>query len=222
MQDPQASTEKVNESRRRLTKGSLAAPIVLATLASKNALAAAPYQCTISGILSGNTSAPAQTTPCNQLGRSPGYWKNHNNWPSPCIYGAPSAGNCPNASTVGTIFNGFSIGGATFADAFKCKNGTVVDPSQANWATASAKATMLQVLKTGGGLNDTAIAALGRAAVASLLNSLEFAGDYPLKPEQVIAMFNAVYMGGVYYVNPTTPWDRDQVKTYFESLYGGL
>jgi hypothetical protein len=48
--------ESININRRRLAKGGLAAPIVLATLASKHALADPLYACTVSGKLSNNTS----------------------------------------------------------------------------------------------------------------------------------------------------------------------
>ena len=72
-------------------------------------------------------------------------------------------------------------------------------------------------------LVETAIASLGRATVASLLNARQFGGqfgNYPLTESQVIAMFNAVYLGGTYQVNPTVQWTRDDVRNYFESLYG--
>jgi len=51
-----AQVQQVNETRRKLTKGALAAPIVAATLASRNALACSPHHLTCSGKLSGNTS----------------------------------------------------------------------------------------------------------------------------------------------------------------------
>ncbi|OYY95224.1 MAG: hypothetical protein B7Y41_01570 [Hydrogenophilales bacterium 28-61-23] len=222
--DPTSSENRpaVDEQRRRLTKGGLAAPIVIGALLSRPVLGAAPHNCTISGQISGNVSTHGTPVDCKTLGRSPGYWKTHNPWPNPTVYGSPAAGTCVTNATVGTRFNGFQINGATFLAAFRCKKGVVLDPQSTDWSTTTTKATMLQVLNTGGGLNDTAIFALGRATVASLLNSLFYAPNYPLKPEQVIAMFNAVYLGGKYQVNPTTFWDRDQVKIYFESLYGSL
>ncbi len=97
----------------------------------------------------------------------------------------------------------------------------VVDPSDKRFASG-VPATLLQVLETGGGLNDTEIAALGRAAVASLLNAAKFGTQYPLTGKQVIDMFNTVRSGGVYPINDSVSWNADQVKTYFESLYGNL
>lgn len=223
----QDSRPKINEQRRRLAKGGLAAPVVLGTLLSRPVLGAAPHNCTISGQLSGNVSTHGTPVDCKTLGRSPGYWKQPqkaSEWPAPLVYATVADGQCATSSVIGTRFNGFSMTGtAALANAFKCSSGVVLDPNDANFgATNTKKATMVQVLSTGGGLNDTAIKALGRATVASLLNSVKFAPDYPLTPAQVIAMFNAVYQGGKYQVNPTTQWDRDQVKNYFESLYGNL
>ncbi len=214
---------QVDEQRRRLTKGGLAAPIVMGTLLSRPVLGAAPYHCTISGQISGNISPrPGAGENCKTLGRSPGYWKNHQTWPTPFAWGAPAQGECPGQNTTGTLFNGFTINGATLELAFKCKDGAVLDPMDTNFDTVTSAATMLQVLQVGGGSNDTGIKALGRATVASLLNARQFGTDYPLTPERVIQMFNAVYKGGTYQVNATTFWSRDQVKTYFESLYGAM
>ena len=215
-------SKPISLSRRRFAQG--AAPVVLGSLISTPVLAngGPPYHCTISGKLSGNTSSPHDnTTPCNTLGRSPGYWGNKPNitWPGGLIQGdLPDSGCAWTNAVKGTLFKN------KFADAFRCKDGTIYDAAGGFPSGTSKFATMQQVLKTGGGLNDTAISALGRAAVASLLNALhpELALTYPLTPAKVIAMFNAVYLGGTYQVNETTFWTRDQVKTYFESLYEAL
>jgi len=266
----QDARPQVNEQRRRLTKGGLAAPIVLGTLLSRPVLGAAPYNCTISGQMSGNTSSHGDPVDCSTLGLSPGYWKNHESWPDPYVYGAPPAGQCPvdasstGTATPGTRFNQAAALGSIFQDVFRCvaiteektvetvtdecdppdnkytggpKAGQckqfktietttteqtgceVVGPSGTGFSTG-VPATLLQVLQTGGGLNDTDIAALGRAAVASLLNAAQFAPDYPLTGKQVIDMFNAVCNGGDYPINDSVSWNANQVKTYFESLYG--
>jgi hypothetical protein len=64
---------QVNEQRRRLAKGGLAAPIVVGTLLSRPVLGAAPHNCTISGQLSGNVSTHEQGI-CSTLGVSPATW----------------------------------------------------------------------------------------------------------------------------------------------------
>ncbi|NRF66537.1 hypothetical protein HLB44_06045 [Aquincola sp. S2] len=219
-----------NPSRRRWARAGMAAPVVLGSLASQPVLGTTTrYWCTISGKLSGNVSNHANLLNCKTLGKSPGYWKNKP-WPS----GGPMKGALPSNScsftsgTQGQAFNGYTADGKTLASAFKMKPTTdmckIVDATETGYGSLSLKATMLQVINTGGGLNDTAIAALGRATVASLLNAIEFGGsgpdDYPLTQGKIIDMFNAVYLGGTYQVNPSVAWNRDQVKTYFESLYG--
>jgi len=67
------------ESRRRFTKAGLAASGVLMTLASRQGLA-----CTAvspSGFTSMNQSRHSTGTP--SCGLTPGFWKNHDSWPSP-------------------------------------------------------------------------------------------------------------------------------------------
>jgi hypothetical protein len=54
--------------------------------------------------------------------------------------------------------------------------------------------TLVQVLSNGGGGLD----ALGRHAVAALLNSAPGAPNYPMTTSQVIAAFNAAYASGNY------------------------
>ena len=83
---------------------------------------------------------------------------------------------------------------------------------------------MLDGLSTSGGGN----IAFARAAIASLLNSLKFAPDYPLSPDQVQKLFNATCNGGTIAlstvfpgISGTTAWGMSHVKDYFESLYGG-
>lgn len=245
-QGQQTTQPPINAARRRLTQAGLAAPVVLATLASKNALATAPYNCTISGQLSGNTSTHGNTVNCNTLGHSPGYWRQTqhcDDWSyssyfqgSGMVDGNFKPIKCPTLdgskqSSEGTLFTT-----AGFAKVFKCTDttatvthghttstSTVVEIAcygDANFPSGPGDATLLQVVCNGG--NDAGLASLGRAAVASLLNAYRFAPNYPLTPNDVVQMFNAVCKGGTYQVNPTTFWTGDQVKAYFESLYGSL
>jgi hypothetical protein len=221
----------VSMSRRRFARAGAAAPVVLGSLVSKPVLAGEVeriYHCTISGQLSGNLSAHPNQIDCKTLGRSPGYWKNHLSWPGGVIAGTLPNNSCSfSGGTQGTAFNGYSSGGAVLGDAFRRKSANslcmVYDVSEGAVYTgidASKKATMLQVLNTGGGLNETSLKALGRATVAALLNAHAFGESYPLTTAQVIQMFNAVYKGGVYMANGNVPWDANKVKTFFESTYG--
>lgn len=198
-QEKQTTQPLADPTRRRLTQAGLAAPVVLATLASKNALAATPYNCTVSGMLSGNTSSHGTPVPCNTLGVSPGCWK------SPHV--------CGTASTYSnTRWPGPYKPSTPFKTAFS------------SYPAGFDTKTMLQGLSTGGGGN----IAFARAAIASLLNSLRFAPDYPLSPDQVQKLFNATCNGGTITlsnvfpgITGTTAWGMSDVKKYFESLYGG-
>ena len=220
----------VNHGRRRFARGGLAVPVVLGSLASKPVLGAeVPYICSISGQMSGNTSMPRDLQfDCNTLGRSPGYWKSKNGVKAWVGYQAgeleasKQGCACPAMKKPGTTFQA-----AFGVNAFRHLNCEVYDARQGFPTDSGTKeATMLQVLMTGGGLNDSALKALGRAAVASLLNasSPTYRSSYPLTPQQVIDMFRAVYLPGGTYPIPgsTVSWNADQVKDYFESLYGAL
>lgn len=243
----QNARPQVDEKRRRLAKGGLAAPIVLGTLLSRPVLGAAPYNCTISGQISGNVSSHGTPVDCGTLGRSPGYWRQpQKDWPN-FVYGSGMIDGSfkpiaiptldgSKESTEGTLFTS-----AGFSNAFKCIEKTssttvttghgknkktttmtetvhqIISEGDPDFSLAPGNATLLQVVAYGG--NDNKMASLGRAAVASLLNAYEFAPDYPLTPQAVVAMFNAVCTGGEYQINSTTSWDKDQVMAYFESLY---
>lgn len=195
-QEEQQTTQPLaNPTRRRLTQAGLAAPVVLATLASKNALATTPYNCTVSGQLSGNTSSHGTPVPCTSLGVSPGCWK------SPHVCGTVSSTRWPSPYKPTT----------PFTTAFS------------SHPTGFDTKTMLDALRARGGGN----IAFARAAIASLLNSLKFAPDYPLTPTQVQALFNATCNGRTITLSTVFPgitgstaWDMDDVKRYFESLYG--
>jgi hypothetical protein len=60
---------------------------------------------------------------------------------------------------------------------------------------------------------------LGAEAVAAFMNATQFAPNFPLTREQVVAMFNAVANGGLYTVNSSVQWDASQVKAYWQSLH---
>jgi len=220
---PQAPAP-VDASRRRFAKAGAATPVVLGSLLSKPALATQPYNCTISGQMSGNTSSHPNQVNCKALGKSPGYWKNASSWPAGTLKGNSPTSSCSFSGNKGTVFGGFASGGQTLIDAFRYRAESSAcvcyGLRDSNFASCGSKATMLQVLNSPGGLNDTMIYALGRATVATILNSLSVGTDYPITVAQAIKMFNAVApVGGKYQVNTTVFWDADQVMAYFQSLY---
>lgn len=188
----------VDATRRRLSQASLVAPVVLATLATKNALGATPYNCTVSGKLSGNTSTHHDPVDCKTLGVSPGCWK------SPHVKGSAT----------------------TYSDTkwpLPYKPSTLFKIAFSTYPAGYQNKSMIDVLENGGG-GDIALA---RAAVASLLNAYKFAPDYPLTPIQVQTLFNTTCNGGSINLSAIFPgitgsvsWTGSDVKDYFESLYG--
>lgn len=220
--DPSAPSDP---GRRRFTRGGLAAPVLLGTLASKPILGQAGVQCTVTGNMSGNTSVRGTQPACSQSGASSTSWLNNMSWPAPLTRGQLTNSNPDIQAASGTVFDGWILQGATnsyttsaifsqtstttssatLANAFKVKNGT-------------AKATMLQVLMPAALPTATAGNPLGIAVVTSLLNAFS-RPNYPVSAVQIIAMFNAVSGGGNYMVGGVTPWNQARVLQYLQSLY---
>lgn len=208
--------------RRALTGG---ASVVLSSLLAKPVLGAVPYNCTVSGQLSGNTSSHGASQSCASLAKSPAYWISNKDavpsvWPSGYVAGAlPAAGACvPDVpDTLGTLFHGVSILGVTLDDAYRCQGGALVQSS-----TGGASMSLLQVL-TLDALVGTQAAMLGSATVAVLFSAIISSPDFPLTPREIIVMFNAVYnngtYAGTYEVKTGVYWSALDVTNYFKSLY---
>lgn len=222
------SSTAVDETRRRLTKGGLAAPVVLATFSSHNALAgnSVPYKCTISGKLSGNTSQPG-TKSCSSLGRSCDQWKQYS-WTSikkgSCykysgqrLHTDPN--NNSNANLMGACMKDITWSGRKFKAVYSRKKDAWGVWQPVAPTTYNCKhMTLHEVLYLGddSGANKPW---LGREAVAAFLNAVECAPNFPLKPEEVIDMFNATCEGGTYEVKPGVHWDATKVCNYFSCLH---
>lgn len=212
MQDDKPQLNELpNPQRRRFTKGGLAAPVVLATLASKPVLGAGfSYHCTVSGKLSGNTSSPHGNT-CTISGtvKTADTWKTTDVsvWPSLAKYSGGSVRKFKD-----------SPGSATpkFNDVYKLPDGTT-------------PAKLLDVLN--GNLATTAPnPALGKEAVAALLNALALDGiggpaNFPIKAVEVTRLFNGVIGGGTVEATATFPgkrWGAAEVLTYFRCVNGAI
>lgn len=215
-------------ARRRLARAGLAAPVVLGTLISKPVLGQVPYNCTISGQVSGNLSNPGDAD-CSVLGYTPTYWRN-NTWPtnSGLLKGTlpNSACNFSGSGIVeGTLFASAASG---FTEAFRRNNVSgncvVFDYENAAYLNLTRQATLLQVLHTDplvSGLPDTPAKRFGRAAVASLLNSYQFP-SYPVSTILARKIFNQIRAQGFFQVNASVQWNRDRSTLYLESLFGGI
>lgn len=229
---PTSTPNQPDPLRRKLAKGGLALPVVLATLASKPVLGAPPYNCTISGQLSGNTSSHGDGENCADLGWTPDQYAAiaPSDWPSTPGYSDwttqafPYSVNFPDAPA--------SLA-AKFRDAFEKESPSNVVSVATVRDVLFGCATLPQPLgvcpggwtlrvKAGGGLlADEALALdLGREAVAACLNAIKFAPNFPLTLDSVVAMFNAVIVvGGAYAITPEVSWNASQVRDYFKSLH---
>jgi hypothetical protein len=209
----ETETEKkpVDLTRRRLAKGGLAAPVVLATLASRNALAAVPYQCTISGQMSGNASpnGPADSTPCNTLGYSGSYW---------------SATLSNNGQTLGARkLADLSLTSAYDTDHTTGQNFFIIAHDS---SSSTQPSTLYEILNYGAGSPAPPNLDYAKKALVLYLNAEALngsgSGQYPLTTVEAGAMFNAIVASAGY--SGTTSlgpfsWSNDQLKSYIDSLY---
>lgn len=196
-------TEKpaVDLRRRRLTKGGLAAPIVLATLASKNALAV-PYQCTLSGKLSNNISphGPKTTETC-QLGNGASYW----------------------VSAVNDTTTFTSVG---FFDDYYFKPTKIGNKYASTQRSGFTPATLKQILTVSTIPNTTSYhpkdLPFAKMAVVLWLNAPVSGDVYPLVKQQVVDMFNKAIQNQDY-IGTTSlgsfTWTPSDVRDYFSELY---
>ena len=221
--DPSALS---NPGRRRFTRGGLAAPVVLGTLASKPILGrAGGLQCTISGNNSINPSVRGGPVQCNASGVGPSSWLSNMSWPAPLTRGQLTNNNPDIQASSGTVFDGWILQGAsssyTTSAIFSQTSVTTSSTTLSNAFkvnSGNAKATMLQVLMPKAVPTAAATNPLGIAVVTSLLNAFSRT-NYPVSASQIIAMFNAVSGGGNYMVGGVTPWNQGRVIQYLQSLY---
>lgn len=205
----ETENKPVDLSRRRLAKGGLAAPIVLASLVSKNALANPAYRCTISGQLSNNYSpVPADGTNRNSsvscdLGSSVENLRAGTGW-----------GNVNKNAKFNTIFK----------DVYFKKNEKLRSNS-----TGSTQATFHEVMTID--VNSSNFPPhdipLARAAIAAYVGYVAKGVDYPLTLDQIKGMFDYAYRNVEYpFPGPTASstkarLDRNEVFNYFTFLTGG-
>ncbi len=195
--DPQTDqTQSISHSRRRLTGAALAGPVVLGSLASKQALGAVAYKCTVSGQVSNNFSPRRDDGNCDSLGLSPGCWKQCDTlWPTPYT--------SSRTATFNATF-GVSIGGGNLS--------LIQLLSPEDYKNSNAKTLC----------SDTSFT---RIAIASLLNTKKFSypDHYPVNAADVKVMVYAYFQGGSFTLTSgkTVTWSKAKISEYLSSLYGG-
>ena len=233
--NPQSGKADTSRTRRRLLKGSASAPI-LSLMVSRPVLGA-PHHCSPSGFASGNVSHhDDENEGCG--GNSPGYWKNHFQWPGGYLPGVRAA-ECSHSSdeedSSGSDSSGSSDGSSSGSshDSFECekvplilKNGKGsgnnipeewIGVDQTRFYDAfgvvpegDPEVTLMEVLRTMPG-------SLEFHAIAVLLNAAEGLYGDALSEQVVKDMyFQAKTMG--YY--ETSDGNRiDDVQAFFEQTY---
>jgi hypothetical protein len=191
-------SEPVNTSRRKLTAAALAGPVVLGSLASKQALGAVPYHCTVSGQVSNTDSVrPNDSTSCANLGLSPGCWKKSQ---SPNI---PVWTTVTRTMTFNSVF-GVDFHGATLIQVL-CAQGYGASPNPIPHGAANAD--------------------LARAGVASILNAYKVGAlsshdNYPVTVSEIINLVYSILKNGIDLISQATA-GRVATVGYLASLYGG-
>ena len=196
--------QPTNETRRRLTKSALAGSVILGSLLSRPVLGA-PYHCTVSGQLSGNLSNHT-AEPCFNLGQSPQYWER----------------SLPNDKPFDSVFKTSAVVQQLSAvdDAGACTS--IVERRR-----KTRKVMFSHVLTQSGYIHTCSDRRLEQAAVAAYLNATVGSPgkppwpNFPLKPQEVVNMYNSVCTGGMYrHVGHTNAlFSKSDVLKYFEMLY---
>ena len=172
------TSSPANPMRRRLAKGGLAAPVVLASLASKNALAGAPYKCTVSGKMSGNYSPGAtghnSSVVCSSLGNSCATW----------------AGACKNDPK--TFVNcGFPDNYNGKISGSKCYLGDKQQTS--GW---QKPATCYHVLSHSGTVGSPLNPLLAKQALCAYLNAGLLGAEYPVTGAECVTIYKTAVSTG--------------------------
>lgn len=223
-QNPNPAPPAIDVSRRRLFRGAAAGTGVLLSVQARTALGSGTCQ-TPSEILSGNTSPRTGDGSVCSGGRSPGFWmqpQHFPHWraggPTPPEFNGQVV-DCQ--SGLGQLkWADISNQGTTFAAVFgnePARNAGVSYPGAAGlWAVMAFK-------------NNFQGSELLFHIVAAYLNACYFTGSsakYPMSPQQVKEMYNAVKSGGLYC--PTSfvlqscasgGWTASQVVAYIKGMF---
>ena len=197
-----------NPGRRRLARGGLAVPVVLASLTSKNAFAALPYACFVSGQLPGNMS-PFGPNPTGEL-----------------------TPDCPLPRSRSSVQTGLQTDSRAFVSVFQeikifVNNKSLLTVSVGASATPRPPATLFQVLTLQNANGDNAVPKLEllKQAVVIYRNAELLPPPnalVPLTTDQVVSLTQAAYANRSVDVktlgNETKTFTTAQIQTYFDQL----
>ncbi len=201
----------VNASRRKLTQASLAAPVVLGTLASRKVLAQDAWNCTISGQISGNVSRPGAVT-CSSLGMTYETWKNS-------VTVTKSGDGAKKLSELSKL---------GLKDVYYYKETTTWNKKNNKLLTGTGSekeiATLNQILTL---TDDGSSPELeyGRKALLIWHNAKKHNTSggsynlYPISEADAVALFNALVTGNPFALPNGKSWGKTEVKAYIDLLY---
>lgn len=180
----------------------LAAPAVMGMLASRQVLGAVPYQCTISGQISGNASLNGPDT-----GAGCGLKDGINDW-------SLTKDSSPGNQTLQAL-------GLSDVYYYKKISGThyIVQPSY----NGAQRATLYQIFRLDPHwTSPPSEFEYGKRALLLWHNASKYPNDYPLSPADAISLFNALVTGGTF--SGTTGagsffWGTAEIKLYIDLLY---
>ncbi len=227
--------QQVDQARRSLTKAGLASPIVLATLASHNALAGGsttvPNKCTISGKLSSGSQPGSKYQTCT-LGYNCSQWKSYS-WPihKGNCYGSwcgdnskYSRGSCLSNCSGNTYIQGLCRQKQSDGSWKVCPPNT---PS--TWNSPCVEMTMYETLCLTGYepcINGLSLNSSGysyeyfQEACTAFLNSYQFGTGFPIDTSTCKDMFSSTRTGGYWQPpNQTTAWSQHDVCDYWACLH---
>ncbi|MCL6416776.1 hypothetical protein MIB92_14035 [Aestuariirhabdus sp. Z084] len=171
----QSNVDKGASRRGFLQKSLIGATPFILTAVSRPVLG---NQCTVSGMMSGNLSAPGGPEVC--AGLTPGFWKTHlMDWPEPYTPGEIQ-GDAWSPNSRGATPNLKVVGGTRFNDVFAFRNGYFRN-----------NPSMLEVMQMRGNEDRER---LGAHAVAAILNATYFANQsgvsFGYTPDDIISYWN--------------------------------
>lgn len=200
--DVSAEDEAVDASRRHFAKSGLIVSGVLLTLASRPSLGGGTgggFICkTASGFTSANLSNHGRTVSCS--GRTPGYWANHYDWPSPF-----KTGTCTNTK-LKQSYTSWSNTGTTSGTKYH-------DLSVGFYGTKYKTYSMMQVTLLGGTGDPYQ---LGAHCVAAILNARK--GWTPVLTEaQVRNMYKEYITKGYFSPTAGVKWYAADIVKYLKT-----
>jgi hypothetical protein len=195
----------INPSRRRLARGAVAAPAVLASITAKNALAGS-YYCTTTGVQSGNQSHKHEDSNCYDKGRSCEQWKSRYKGDKrtfvQCM-GTDYKGKTEKASGYG---RNKTDGKRRRANAY-C--------NEKDWTSATCDEILNGEDHAMYPIHEIDVVLAGLCA---FLNAEEFGRDYYVSTADAIGLFQGAIGASIFY-KMGKPWTSEECRTHLALLY---